>query len=364
MPVRYGKFGGCFVSELLYPFLQELAEDYASVKQDEQFSAQLQSLQADYFGRPTPLYFARGFSAYLKGAKIYLKREDLNHTGSALALPVLGHALLAKTLGRRELLTAAVSGVQALAAAAAAARFNLALSVHTVALPPWICARLQKIGAQIITHADYALPDLSLVCLREWSAEPVERYYIPALPVGPHPLPEITRDFQSRLGLEIQTQTRAKENRVPDYLLADAATAPGAFYPFIQEDTILTVAEPVCTAADLAPLSAGQPGVFQGAYTRVLQHKNGRPRPYFSPCLTAYPAAPPELAYWHSTERLSVQKTARAEMLSAQELLLRTEGIAVSLDSAAVLAELARLAPALGRDKILVGVLHGTDLEA
>ncbi|MDR1998156.1 MAG: pyridoxal-phosphate dependent enzyme [Candidatus Margulisbacteria bacterium] len=362
---RYGKFGGRFVSELSATFLDELKAEYDRLKKDADFSRQLNELLSDYLGQPTPLFFARRFAEYLKGGKIYLKREDLNYTGSAAALNVLGQALLAKQLGRREIIVESAGGEQAWAAASLARHFGLRARIYTSQpLPLLAQAQLRSNGAEVIIKADYQYKDLVNVCVQDWLAEPLERYYIPALPVGPHPLPEITRDLQSFIGLELARAVQRKEQRPPDILAADSALALGAFYPFIKTEAELIVVEPVETIEDLAPLADGQPAVFQGAYTRVLQYANGQAGVYASPCPELnYPAVPPELAYLHATGRLTLSKIPRQELLAAADLFRETEGLNVSLRSAAVLAELIRRAPTAGRAKILTGVLASADLE-
>lgn len=362
---RYGKFGGRFVSELLATYLDELKSEYERIKKDADFSAEFNTLLNDYLGQPTPLFFARRFAEYLKGARIYLKREDLNFSGSAYTLNVLGQSLLAKKLGRREIIVESSGGAQALAAAAVSKHFGLQARIYTDrVLPLLVQAELKRSAVEVFYKEKTQYKDLINFCLLDWLAEPLERYYIPALPVGPHPLPEITRDFQSFIGLEISRALQKKAEPLPNMLVADSALALGVFYPFIKTAADLVVVEPVETPEDPTPLADGQPGVFQGAYTRVLQYPNGQAKTYLSPCVDlAYPAVSPELAYLYSTDRLNVRKTTRQEMTTAADLFRETEGLNVSASSAAVLAELMRAAPAFARDKILVGVLSGTDLE-
>ncbi|MDR2431420.1 MAG: pyridoxal-phosphate dependent enzyme [Candidatus Margulisbacteria bacterium] len=353
------------MSETAATYLDELKTDYDRVKQDAEFSAQLDEFLCDYLGQPTPLFFAKRFAERLKGAKIYLKREDLNYTGSFRARGVAGQALLAKKLGRREIVVESASGEQAIAAASVARHLGLRVRIYAnniFAAP--LLARLKVLGAEIFYKENYQYQDLVNACFLDWLAAPLERYYIPAWPLGPHPLPEITRDFQSFSGLEIFRELSRREKQPPAALLADSALALGVFYPFINTETELVVVEPAFGAADLTPLADGKPAVFQGAYTKVLRLENGQAGVYASPCADLnYPAAPPELAYLHSAGRLVLRKALPEEMQSAAQLLLETEGLTASPQSLSTLAELLRRAPALDRGQALVGVLSGKNLE-
>ena len=357
------KYGGCYVSERLYTFLDELKSDYDRIKKDEKFSAELNELLTGYLGRPAPLFFAKKFAEYLKGGKIYLKREDLTYTGSAAAVNVLGHVLLACKLGKREIITVAADEAEALAAALVGRHLDMNVRIYAVQ-DFCVSPKIQKSGAQLIVRKDHTLKDLLNVCFLDWQADPIERYFLPFLPVGPQPLPEITRDFQSLLGLEIQELLQDKEKNTPDFILADISMALGAFYPFLKSQTELIVLEPVQGSDTKTPLLDGRPGVFQGAYTKFLQHDNGQLKNYLSPCAgLAYPAAPPELAYLQDNGRITVRKVNQLDITAAADLFRQTEGIQVSMRSAVVLAELMQLAPTVDREKILVGVLHGTELE-
>ncbi|MBL8880638.1 MAG: tryptophan synthase subunit beta [Phycisphaerales bacterium] len=372
---RFGPFGGQYVPEVLMAAIHELAAEYERAKSDPAFWTELNALLTTYANRPSRLYFARRFSDSLGGARIYLKREDLNHTGAHKINNTLGQALLARRMGKRRVIAETGAGQHGVATATACAVLGLECVVYMgaedVRRQELNVFRMRLMGATVVPveSGQRTLKDAINEAMRDWMGSVRDTHYIIGSVMGPHPFPTIVRDFQSVIGRETREQIVATEGRLPDAVIAcvgGGSNAAGIFAPFIGDSAVRLIG--VEAAGDgidhpsrhAATLAAGRPGVLHGMLTYVLQDDDGQTLPVHSVSAGLdYPGVGPEHAYWHSIGRVEYVCATDAEALAAFEALSRTEGIIPALESAHAVAHALRLAPQLGRDRLLVINLSG-----
>ncbi len=371
---RFGIHGGQYIPETLMNAIHELEEAYDFYKQDPAFNEELNTLLNEYAGRPSRLYYAKKMSEDLKGAKIYLKREDLNHTGAHKINNVLGQALLAKKMGKTRLIAETGAGQHGVATATAAALLGMdcvifmgkedtirqALNVY----------RMKLLGAQVIpvTSGTATLKDAVSEAMREWSARIDDTHYCLGSVMGPHPFPTIVRDFQAVISKEIKEQILQKEGRLPDVVLAcvgGGSNAIGSFYHFIDDPQVQLIG---CEAAGrgidtfetAATLSTGKLGIFHGMKSYFCQDEDGQIAPVYS--ISAgldYPGVGPEHAYLYDTGRAHYVAITDEEAVEAFEYLAKTEGIIPAIESAHAIAYAMKLAPTMDSNQILVVTVSG-----
>nr|5EY5_B Chain B, LBCA-b [synthetic construct]5EY5_D Chain D, LBCA-b [synthetic construct] len=371
---RFGKYGGQYVPETLMPALEELEEAYERAKNDPEFQAELEYYLRDYVGRPTPLYFAENLTKDLGGAKIYLKREDLNHTGAHKINNALGQALLAKRMGKKRVIAETGAGQHGVATATVAAMFGLECVVYMgaedIERQALNVFRMKLLGAKVrpVTSGSRTLKDAINEAMRDWVTNVEDTFYIIGSVVGPHPYPMMVRDFQSVIGEEARQQILEKEGRLPDAIVAcvgGGSNAMGIFHPFIDDESVRLIGveaagKGIETGKHAATLSAGRPGVLHGAMTYLLQDEDGQIIEAHS--ISAgldYPGVGPEHAYLKDTGRAEYVSVTDDEALEAFQLLSRTEGIIPALESSHAVAYAMKLAPELSKDQIIVVNLSG-----
>ncbi|MCK0527666.1 tryptophan synthase subunit beta [Anaerobiospirillum sp. NML120449] len=371
---RFGVHGGQYIPETLMNAVLELEQAYEHFKNDPQFQAELQELFNDYADRPSLLYFARKMTEDLGGARIYLKREDLNHTGAHKINNVLGQALLAKKMGKTRLIAETGAGQHGVATATAAALMGLECVVfmgredtERQALNVY---RMKLLGAEVrpVDSGTATLKDAVSEAMREWSTRMSDTHYCLGSVMGPHPFPTIVRDFQAVISKEIKEQILAKEGRLPDAVLAcvgGGSNAIGAFYHFIDDKEVALIGcegaeRGVDTPETAATVNVGSLGIFHGMKSYFCQDKYGQIAPVY--CISAgldYPGVGPEHAWLHDIGRASYVPVTDEEAVSAFEYLSRTEGIIPAIESAHAVAHAIKLAPQMGKDKIIVVNLSG-----
>ncbi|MGY5486396.1 tryptophan synthase subunit beta [Paenibacillus sp. ALE2] len=371
---RFGTFGGRFVPETLMNALIELEESYRKYADDPEFKAELNGLLKDYSGRETPLYHAERLSQHLGGAKIYLKREDLNHTGAHKINNALAQGLLAKRMGKQKVIAETGAGQHGVATATVAALLGLECKVfmgeEDTVRQQLNVFRMQLLGAEVIpvTSGTRTLKDAGNEALRYWVSHVHDTFYILGSAVGPHPYPMMVRDFQRVIGDETRRQILEKEGRLPDVVVAaigGGSNAIGMFYPFIEDQGVALIGveaagKGVETEFHAATMSKGTQGVFQGSMSYLLQDEYGQVQPAHS--ISAgldYPGVGPEHSYLKDIERAQYVPITDQEALDALQLLCRTEGILPALESAHAVAQIAKLAPTLTSDDIIVICLSG-----
>ncbi|MFW9334524.1 tryptophan synthase subunit beta [Paenibacillus polymyxa] len=371
---RFGAFGGRFVPETLMNALIELEESYRKYADDPEFKAELNGLLKDYSGRETPLYHAERLSQHLGGAKIYLKREDLNHTGAHKINNALAQGLLAKRMGKQKVIAETGAGQHGVATATVAALLGLECKVfmgeEDTVRQQLNVFRMQLLGAEVIpvTSGTRTLKDAGNEALRYWVSHVHDTFYILGSAVGPHPYPMMVRDFQRVIGDETRRQILEKEGRLPDVVVAaigGGSNAIGMFYPFIEDQGVALIGveaagKGVETEFHAATMSKGTQGVFQGSMSYLLQDEYGQVQPAHS--ISAgldYPGVGPEHSYLKDIERAQYLPITDQEALDALQLLCRTEGILPALESAHAVAQVAKLAPTLTSDDIIVICLSG-----
>jgi len=370
---RFGKYGGMYVPEtLMYP-LQQLAEAYEAVKSDESFQAQLDKLLRDYAGRPTPLYFAQRLSERV-GAKVYLKREDLCHTGAHKINNTLGQALLARRMGKSRLIAETGAGQHGVATATAAALLGLQCDIYMgeedMKRQALNVFRMRLLGARVIPvlSGSRTLKDAINEAMRDWVTNVHDTHYVIGSVVGPHPYPMIVRDFQSVIGKEAREQILAVEGRLPDYVIAcvgGGSNSIGIFYPFIPDEDVKLIGveaagKGIESGMHAATLVAGSEGVLHGAFSFVLQDKHGQIRTTHS--ISAgldYPGVGPEHAYLKAVGRAKYVAVTDEEALNAFKLLAETEGILPALEPAHAIAYLTKLSRSLKGDEVIIVCLSG-----
>ncbi|PTV92938.1 tryptophan synthase beta chain [Halanaerobium saccharolyticum] len=367
-------FGGRFVPETLMPALDELEEVYLEMKEDPDFINELKSLLADYSGRPTSLYYAEQLTRHYGGAKIYLKREDLNHTGAHKINNTLGQILLAKKMGKKRIIAETGAGQHGVATATVAARFNLDCEIYMgaedIERQALNVYKMEMLGAEVIpvTSGTQTLKDATNEAIRDWVTNVEDTHYIIGSVVGPHPYPEMVRDFQRIIGDETKKQIKEKEGRLPDYILAcvgGGSNAMGIFYPFVEDQEVNLIGieasgKGIESGEHAATLSAGRVGVLHGSKSYLLQDDDGQVIPAYS--ISAgldYPGVGPEHSYLKSIKRVDYQSATDLEAVAAFKLLSEKEGIIPALESSHALSYLEKLAPKLGEDQIIVVNLSG-----
>ena len=370
----FGIFGGKFVPETLMPALTELEKTYNQVKNTAAFKKELAYYLTEYAGRPTPLYFARNLTAYFGGAKIYLKREDLCHTGAHKINNTIGQALLTVRMGKKRVIAETGAGQHGVAVATVAALFKLQGEVYMgaedVERQKLNVYRMQKLGTKVIpvNSGTKTLKDAMNEALRDWVTNVRTTHYMLGSCAGPHPFPLIVRDFQSVIGKETKKQILAKEKRLPDYLLAcvnGGSNAIGLFHPFYKDKKVKFIGVEASGAGinkphTAATMAKGSIGILHGSKSYLLQDKNGQIAPTHSIAAGLdYPGVGPEHSYYKYTGRAEYVNATDREALEAFDLLARQEGILPALESAHAIAHLKRLAPKLGHDKIIVVCLSG-----
>jgi len=371
---RYGPYGGQFVPETLMPALLQLEQEYTRARNDPQFQQQLDWYLTNFAGRPSRMYFARNLTRHLDGAKIYLKREDLNHTGSHKINNTLGQALLTVRMGKRRVIAETGAGQHGVATATAAAAFGLECDVYMgtedIRRQELNVYRMKLLGTRVVPvdSGQRTLKDAINETMRDWMASVDHTHYVLGSVVGPHPFPVIVRDFQSVIGRETRLQILELENRLPDYCVAcvgGGSNAAGMFYEFIElpEVQLIGVEAAGCgldSGMHSASIARGQPGVLHGTFSQVLQDNDGQTLPVHSVAAGLdYPSVGPEHAYWKATGRAEYVTATDQEALEAFGILSRTEGIIPALESAHAVAHVLKLAPKLPKDKIIVINLSG-----
>ena len=371
---RFGIHGGQYIPEGLMPAVQELEREYNRYKNDPEFQAELQQLFNDYAGRPSRLYYAEKMTKDLGGAKIYLKREDLNHTGAHKINNVLGQALLAKKMGKTRLIAETGAGQHGVATATAAALRGMECLVfmgkedtERQALNVY---RMKLLGAQVVpvTAGTGTLKDACSAAFQEWATRREDTHYCLGSVMGPHPFPTIVRDFQAVISKEIREQILEKEGRLPDAVLAcvgGGSNAIGAFYHFIPDTGVRLIGceaagRGVNTAETAATIATGTLGIFHGMKSYFCQDEYGQIAPVYS--ISAgldYPGIGPEHAMLHDQGRAEYVAVTDDEAVEAFEYLSRTEGIIPAIESAHAVAYARKLAPTMGKDQIIVINLSG-----
>lgn len=366
---RFGLYGGRFVAETLMPLILDLEEAYEAAKKDAAFAAELEDLQTHYVGRPSPLYFAERLTEHYGGAKIYLKRDELNHTGSHKINNCLGQILLAKRMGKTRIIAETGAGQHGVAVATVAARFGLPCTVFMGATDierqkPNVF-RMKLLGADIrpVTSGAGTLKDAMNEALRDWVTNVEDTFYIIGTVAGPHPYPAMVRDFQSIIGRETKAQMQDREGRLPDTLIAcigGGSNAMGLFHPFLDDPEVKIIGVEASgygldTPDHAASLAGGQPGVLHGNRTYLLQDDDGQIIEGHS--ISAgldYPGIGPEHAYLRDTGRVEYVSATDAEALEAFQLITRLEGIIPALEPSHALAHVGKIAGALPHDHLLV----------
>ncbi len=371
---RFGQFGGRFVAETLMPALFELEKAYKAARRDAKFRDDLARLSREYVGRPTPLYFCANLTDKLGGAKIYLKREDLCHTGAHKVNNTLGQALLAERMGKSRITAETGAGQHGVATATMAALFKRECEVFMgsvdVERQSLNVFRMKLLGAKVtpVDSGSKSLKDALNEALRDWIATVRETYYLIGTAAGPHPYPMIVRDFQSVIGREARRQIITHEGRLPDVLIAcvnGGSNAIGLFYPFIKDAGVRMIG---VEAAGLglsgpmhaATITAGSVGVLHGNRTYLLQDEMGQIRETHSIAAGLdYPGVGPEHAWLKDSGRATYTAVTDAEALEALKTLSETEGIIPALESSHAVAYAAKLAPTLPREQVIVVNLSG-----
>ena len=371
---RFGEHGGQYIPETLMNAVIELEEAYNRYKDDADFRSELAALLNDYAGRPSRLYFAKRMTEDLGGAKIYLKREDLNHTGAHKINNVLGQALLAKRMGKTRLIAETGAGQHGVATATAAALFGMECEVfmgrEDIERQALNVYRMRLLGSTVhsVESGTGTLKDAVSETMREWTRRIADTHYVLGSCMGPHPFPTIVRDFQAVISKEIKEQLVQAEGRLPDVVLAcvgGGSNAIGTFYNFIGDPSVKLIGceaagRGVDTPETAATIATGRLGIFHGMKSYFCQDAYGQIAPVYS--ISAgldYPGIGPEHAYLHDTGRAEYVPVTDDESVEAFEYLARTEGIIPAIESAHAVAHAMKIAPQMGRDKIIVVCLSG-----
>ena len=371
---RFGEYGGRYVAETLMPNVLALDAAYALAKADEGFQAELRGELKHYVGRPSALYFARRLSAHYGGARIYLKREELNHTGSHKINNCMGQILLARRMGKTRIIAETGAGQHGVATATVCARYGLPCVVYMgatdVARQAPNVQRMQLLGAEVrpVTSGSATLKDAMNEALRDWVTNVEDTYYLIGSAAGPHPYPAMVRDFQRVIGEEARTQVLEAEGRLPDALVAcvgGGSNAIGLFHPFLADEGVRMYGVEASgrgldTDEHAAAINGGRPGVLHGNRTYLLQDREGQITEAHS--ISAgldYPGIGPEHAFLNDVGRVTYLSATDADALAAFELLSRLEGIVPALESAHALARLDTVTEAVGQDGIVVLNLSG-----
>ncbi len=371
---RYGDYGGRYVSETLMPLVLELETAYREAKADPEFRRVLDGHLKHYVGRPSPLYFAERLTRHIGGARIYFKREELNHTGAHKINNCMGQILLAKRMGRARIIAETGAGQHGVATATVCARFDLPCVVYMGAVDierqkPNVF-RMKLLGAHVeaVTSGASTLKDAMNEAMRDWVANVADTYYLIGSAAGPHPYPEMVRDFQAVIGTETRAQVLEAEGRLPDAVVAcvgGGSNAIGMFHPFLKDETVKIIGVEAAghglgTGRHAAAINGGRPGVLHGNKTYLLQDEDGQITEAHSVSAGLdYPGVGPEHAWLHDVGRAVYLSATDAEALAAFQLCAALEGILPALESAHALARLPDIAKDLGKDAVVVLNLSG-----
>ncbi len=371
---HFGIFGGRYTAETLMPALIELEEAYLGARRDKKFQEDLALYLREYSGRETPLYYARRLTEKLGGAKIYLKREDLNHTGAHKINNTLGQALLAKRMGKKRVIAETGAGQHGVAVATVAALFGMECQIfmgqEDIRRQAPNVLRMNILDAEVVpvTSGTATLKDAMSEAIRQWVTRVRDTFYVIGSTAGPHPYPMMVRDFQSIIGKETKRQILKREGRLPDFLIAcvgGGSNAMGLFYPFKDDPGVAMIGveaagKGIITEMHSASISAGTIGVLHGNKTYLLQDEDGQVRDAHSIAAGLdYPGVGPEHSYFRETGRAQYVTIEDQEAIRVFISLARWEGIIPALESAHALAYAMRLAPSLDKDKIIVVNLSG-----
>ncbi len=371
---HFGAYGGRFVAETLMPLVLALEEAYEAAKKDPAFQAELSGLLTHYVGRESPLYFAERLTAHLGGPKIYLKREDLNHTGAHKINNCLGQILLARRMGKTRIIAETGAGQHGVATATVAARFGLPCTIYMgevdIERQRSNVFRMRLLGAEVkaVSSGSRTLKDAMNEALRDWVANVEDTFYIIGSAAGPHPYPAMVRDFQTVIGNETRAQMLAREGRLPDLVVAcvgGGSNAIGMFHPFVDDESVEihgveAAGEGIDTHHHAATLTKGTPGVLHGARSYLLQDHDGQVVEAHS--ISAgldYPGVGPEHSWLKDIGRVKYHSVTDREALDAFMLLSRLEGIIPALESAHAIAHVAKLAPQMKKDQLVAVCLSG-----
>ncbi|MEH7611440.1 tryptophan synthase subunit beta [Gottfriedia acidiceleris] len=371
---HFGMYGGKYIPETLVQAITELEEAYSTIKDDPAFNEEIESLLKDYVGRQTPLYFAENLTKHANGANIYLKREDLNHTGAHKINNAIGQALLAIRMGKRKIVAETGAGQHGVATATVCALLNLEcvifMGAEDVRRQELNVFRMELLGAKVISveSGSATLKDAVNEALRYWVANVDDTHYLLGSVMGPHPFPMMVRDFQSVIGKETRQQFLAKEGKLPDAVVAcigGGSNAIGMFHPFITDESVKlfgveAAGHGINTDKQAASLTKGVPGVLHGALMYLLQDEDGQIQEAHS--ISAgldYPGVGPEHCYLKDIERVKYESITDEEALEAFQLLARLEGIIPALESAHAVAYAIKLAETMKKDENLVICLSG-----
>ena len=371
---RFGEFGGRFVAETLMPVILEVQRAYEAAKRDPAFQKELQTYLTDYVGRPSPLWFAERLTDHLGGARVFFKRDELNHTGSHKANNCMGQILLARRMGKTRIIAETGAGQHGVATATMCALFGLPCTVYMgvtdVARQSPNVFRMKLLGADVVPVSSGAgtLKDAMNDALRDWVANVENTFYIIGTVAGPHPYPAMVRDFQSVIGEEARAQLMAREGRLPDIAIAcigGGSNAMGLFHPFLDDASVRLIGVEAAghgldTHQHAASLSRGRPGVLHGNRTYLLQDADGQIEEAHS--ISAgldYPGIGPEHSWLHDIKRVEYVAATDEEALDAFQLCTRTEGIIPALEPAHALAHVKKIAPTMDRENIILMNLCG-----
>lgn len=369
MKSHFGGYGGRYVPEMLMPALEELEKAYEEAKDDRGFKADFEDLLKSFSGRPTPLIFAKNLTRQLGGAKIYLKNEGLNHTGAHKITHCIGQGLIAKRLGKKRLIAETGAGQHGVATATVAAKLGFSCTVYMGAVD---VARqrpnvflMEQLGATVIPveFGSKTLKDAVNAAIKDWIENVADTHYVLGSALGPHPFPTMNRDFQSVVGREIRSQITDQEKRLPDYVIAcvgGGSNALGAFTDFIREEKVQLIGVEAGGKGkklgdNAVRFPTGKVGVVEGYKSYFLQDDDGQLQQTHS--ISAgldYPGVGPELSYLHDTKRVEFVSALDNEALNAVQVLAKSEGILPALESAHAVAHAIKLAPTLGKEKVIV----------
>jgi len=371
---HFGIFGGRYVAETLMPLILEVEKTYDNIKEDPSFQKDVENYLNDFVGRPSPLFYARRLTEHLGGAKIYFKREDLNHTGAHKVNNCIGQILVAQRMGKKRIIAETGAGMHGVATATVCALFDIPCTIYMgttdIERQAPNVSRMKLLGAEIIpvTSGSSTLKDAMNDALRDWVANVDDTYYLIGTVAGPHPYPTMVRDFQSVIGKETRSQIFDKEGRLPDSLVAcigGGSNAIGLFHPFLDDSAIRVIAveaagEGIATGKHAASLSAGMPGVLHGNRTYLLQDQDGQINEAHS--ISAgldYPGVGPEHAWLYDIGRVEYVSVTDKEAVSAFQLTTKTEGIIPALESAHAVAHAVKIAGELPKDHIMIINMSG-----
>ena len=362
-------FGGRYVSETLMPLIQEVEEKYAKIKNDKNFNKELEYYFKNYIGRPSPLFFAEQITKNLKGAKVYFKRDELNHTGAHKINNCMGQILLAKKMGKKRIIAETGAGQHGVATATVCALFNLPCIIYMgekdIERQSPNVFRMKLLGAEVrsVSSGSKSLKDAMNEALRDWVTNVRDTFYIIGTAAGPHPYPSMVRDFQSIIGKEVRSQILETENKLPDLLIAcigGGSNALGLFYDFLDNKEVKMIAVEAAglglsSGKHAASLSGGKPGILHGNKTYLLQNKDGQIEEAHS--ISAgldYPGIGPEHSFLFDKKRVKYVAATDKEALAAFKYCCKFEGSIPALEPAHALAALIKIAPTMNSDKIIV----------